>query len=352
MHSNLSQPNQSPLLVCADDAARAPRTDTTATMDVHPLLTTARYPIYTRPIERLLNGIRLNIKADHHGVDIFGRGRDGKTLAMAYLCQHLEWLQGQAAVARVVVAKGTLATDRAFYAKLCAGMGIRSRVQASADDRREVFINALLDRCGPLNARMIVLFLDEAQRLQRAEMDYLVDIDNALDEENVRLFIVFVRQSDERGAGLRQRDPEFPSHIKGRFFMQSLRFTGLLDLEDVAHALSRYDRAAHWPVGGDVSFTRHFAPAAWDAGWTLASQAEDIWNVVRQVRKDAHLAPNADWPMKTFAGMVKYLLVDVAGADPRLRRFETAHIETALKACGYLALEQVRQQLTVGEAGS
>ncbi len=312
----------------------------------HPLLMPNGYRIYTKPIERAINMILFNIDADHHGIDIEGRGRDGKTQCAQFLAHDREWLNGRGAITRVIVPKGSGKTDATFYGKLCRGIGLSYSERTSGEERRERFINLLLERCGAAGARLMVLFLDEAQRITREELDYLVDLDNVMENQNVRLFIVFIRQSDVSGPNIRTAQADFPSHIVGRFFMGTHRFTGLLDAADVHHALGRYDDMTEWPEGSGISFTHASATRAFEKdGYRLAHQTELIMSVVRDVRREAGLKIEADWPMKTFCGSVKYLLCDVAATNPDFVAFTEEHILKALRASGYLTLEYVRANL-------
>jgi len=311
--------------------------------DIHPIYIPRGYMIYTMPAERYLNYIIDGIRGDNHGEFADGVGRIGKTLIAAYLAKHFSlWLQqvGGGVATRLIVPSTTRRSDGAFFATVGGGLQLDANTKPSDKRKKDRIVNYILNRCGAAGTHLLVMFVDNAQNITRKELDYLIDLDDEIEEHGVRLFLAFIRQSDTDGLSMSQSFSNFPSHITGRWNMDSSShvMTGLIGLSDATHALRRYHTEAFWR---EKCFVEYFAPSAVKAGWTMDSDAPLIMEVVQELRSKAGLDPGGDWPMKTFTSTVKYLLTEVAARDPSFRGFKREHIKAALKASGYLKLELV-----------
>ncbi|OOG41631.1 hypothetical protein B0E51_06770 [Rhodanobacter sp. C05] len=284
-----------------------------------------------------------NINEDHHGAIAEGPGRTGKTNILRYLCNHqTQWLQnviGGGVAARLIMPGGTRKSDGAFYSSMGDALYLTAADRPIGSLKKDRIIDFVLNRCGAAGVNLMVLFVDNAQHISLAELDYLCGIDDVIEENGVRLFIAFMRQSDASGIDISAVATAYPSHIVGRFMMGTHRVTGLRGFAEVAHALQRYQHSNFWPVESDISFVANFAPSAVANGYEFESQAPMIMEVVKDIRVAAGLTPENDWPMKTFTSMVKFLLCNVAGRDPAFRSFRPEHIRAALQASGYLQLE-------------
>lgn len=316
----------------------------------HPLLVPNGFQISTRPTEMLANFIKRNVEEDHHGVPVYGAGGLGKTSAQEYLTDHAsQWLVDQnknpiGVAARLIMPSGQRRSDGAFY------NAINTRLRLSSSDRvpalkgRDRLLGFVKSRCGQSKLSLMVMFIDNAQRITRAEYDYLADIDEQITDARLRLFLVFVRQSDATGVNVTDDWSDYPSHMLRRWFMSTHAFQPLNGHADVLHALGRFDRAATWP-NPDMPFTRYFAKDAFDHGWTLASETGTILEAVNALRLENRLPPSDEWPMATFTLTVRHLLASVAAIRPNFARFTPEDVRQALMASGYLRLEWVRARM-------
>ena len=301
------------------------------------------YSILTMPATRLANAILFHLGQDHHGMPACGGGRLGKTTAIHYLAERaMDWLGPDGIAVRMNMPQTERRSDGAFFEAVSSGLKLAEPGRASARGRRlQRVVNFLLQRCGAAHAHKVVFFIDNAHRITSTELDYLVDLDDATEENGIRLFVVFVMQSDVTGIELKEGMLSYPSHITGRFLMGRHEFTGLLGFVDIEHALGRYDHAAFWP-DEKTSFSAYFAGNAFRNGWRLKQHAQLIVDTMKLVRNKHKLVASDEFPMLTFTGMVKYLLCDVAANDPAFEAFEEKHVLAALEACGYVRLELVR----------
>lgn len=316
----------------------------------HPIFIPNGFQIYTKPTESVANFVLEHIENDHHGVSSFGAGGLGKTSAQQFLTDHAsQWLvdeddQPIGVASRLIMPSGARRSDAAFYTAITNSLKITNADRLSPKKGKERLVNFIKTRCGQARQTLMVLFIDNAQRITRAEYDYLADVDELITDVRLRLFIVFMRQSDASGMEISDDWSDYPSHMLRRWFMGSHAFQPLTGLTEIAHALDRFDHSAFWPTP-DTSFTRFFAKEAFDNGWRMALQAPQIIEVVNLVRSQAKLPPTDGWPMATFTGTVRYLLANVAAKTPNFREFTTENIAAALSVSGYLRLEFVRANL-------
>jgi hypothetical protein len=285
-------------------------------------------------------------------VPAYGAGGLGKTSAQEYLTDHVsQWLVDAdkkpiGVAARLIMPSGQRRSDGAFYNAINTRLKLTTYDRLPAHKGRDRLINFVKSRCGQAQLPLMVMFIDNAQRITRAEYDYLADIDEQITDAKLRLFLVFVRQSDAEGVVVTDDWSDYPSHMVRRWFMSTHAFQPLNGTADVLHALGRFDRAATWP-GPDMPFSRYFAKAAFDNGWTLASEAGTILEAVGALRAENRLPPSDAWPMATFILTIRYLLASVAAVRQDFERFTFEDVKQALLASGYLRLEWVRARLAL-----
>lgn len=318
----------------------------------HPLLIPNGFQISTKPTEGFANFILHNVEEDHHGVPCYGAGGLGKTSAQEYLTDHVsQWLVDAnqkpiGVAARLIMPSGQRRSDGAFYTAFNNRLKLSSCDRLPAQKGKDRLVNFVKARCGQAQLPLMVMFIDNAQRITRGEYEYLADIDELITDAKLRLFFVFVRQSDATGVDVTDDWSDYPSHMVRRWFMATHPFQPLNGAADVLHALGRFDRAATWPTP-DMPFSRYFAQGAFDAGWTLASEAGGILEAVALLRAENRLPPSDAWPMATFTLTVRHLLANVAASNPQFARFTPEDVRQALLASGYLRLEWVRARMAL-----
>lgn len=74
-------------------------------------------------------------------------------------------------------------------------------------------------------------------------------------------------------------------------------------------------------------------------GWRFASDAQKFVKAVDEIRKEANLNGQSDFPMMTLELAVKRLLVHIAGGQEVFREFSYESTKEAITRAGYLKLE-------------
>jgi hypothetical protein len=300
-----------------------------------------RPEIATRPTAFLAEAILIALEDGYRGIQVAGRSGDGKSTASKYLCAHPQWMNSPTPTCWVSIPRRTNGSDNVFYKVIQGGLNLTSHSRAAAVDRLSHIVDRISGECEQMSARRFVLFIDEAQRLSQDDYDFLANIDDGVNLDGFRLFCVFVNQSDDTNADPKKgrcRIDDMPPHIVRRFFMAEHPFRGLVGISETADALGRYDAIKH----EGVPYTAYFAPQAYEGGWRLASEAPKFMAAIEELRKEAQLNGNSDFPMSIFELAVKRLLVHVAARKESFRGFTQEEIKEAIKRAGYLKLENSR----------
>lgn len=310
----------------------------------HPLLELFRPLIATYSIERVADAINAAIDMGYRGLGIYGFARFGKTESITYLINHPFWLaQRPAALLRVDAPDTHKRTDSSFFKSLLNLLAVRMPLRATPDELCTLLMGRLIEVGQNDRTHLIILFLDEAQRLLPNDYEHLVTLDNRMTRAGYYLCVVLFFQRDITGfSNEALPSNDHPPHVAGRFLVRRHEFTGLLGVEEVAYALTRYDDGTEWPPGSGISYTQHFAPDAFAKGFRLATYAQRLWDCASNLRAEARLPMEWTWPMKSFEGTVNYLLTAIIPSTPSFETFDDRQIIAALKAAGLVELEKSR----------
>lgn len=317
----------------------------------HPMLELLRPTVATREIERLTNGTVLALEASYRGIGVYSYGRFGKTEAAKYMREHRQWLgRHRATMVSFESPQADRRTDSSFIAAMLTAFRVRYSNKSRPHELMQQLVAFLIERCLAEDTKLVIVFLDDANRLKPIDYEHLVTLDNFMTKRGYYFFAISIFQRDVMGftneSVLRS---DYPPHVHGRFLVRKHEFSGVQNIEDLAYYLSRYDESTEWPVGSGVSFTNHFATHAFANGWRLAHEATRLWNAAAELRDQHRLPSEWTWPMKSLEGAVAYLLTNVAANQPDLLSFSDEHINDALEFAGYVELELSRH--TYGHHG-
>jgi hypothetical protein len=200
-------------------------------------------------------------------------------------------------------------SESGFFSLLLESAG-HAKCTGSVSDKRGRFQHKLLDLLKKSKQRRLVLFADEAQKLELEEYEWLREVHDELERKGSRTTTFLVGQPK-----LVNRKNSFrtsgEAQIVARFMIEEARFHGLRSRNDVQVCLRGYDTSI-FPVGSEWSFTRFFVPKAWSAGYRLENCATDVWSCFHEVHKELGVPTGFEIPMTYFARSVEHLLTDIA----------------------------------------
>ena len=310
----------------------------------HPLEMLFRPIVATHSIERVADAINSALDAGYRGIGIYGFARFGKSETVNYLMSHPEWLgDRKAAFFRMDAPDGSKRSDTMFFKMFMAMLGLRIPARTTQVELGAMLAGRMIEMCQNADTHLIIVFIDEAQRLVPSDYENLVSLDNRMTQAGYYLFVVFVHQRDITGFSNETiGSHDHPPHVTGRFLIRKHEFTGLRDIEDAAYVLARYDGATEWPPGSGISFTQHYSAQAFADGFRLASYANRLWTIASNVRTQARLPEPWTWPMKTFEATIVHLLIEIASKTPQFGGFTDSDLEQAIHVSGFIELELSR----------
>jgi len=271
----------------------------------HPIHNT-KYIVSTPAMEKLRDSIQAWIYGGFIGGVIWGLPRCGKTTAFEVIADELQTRSDEPIAVYFHSAESfTTSTDLKFYTSLAFSLGLPELAGSSstAVKYRIRLDEAFIESATHNNDSLVVLVIDEAQKLTAKHYEYLGDLYNRLRTKKVDLRIFSLGSLQLREFVENFSDPN-EAHLRGRFFVKTMHFRGLTSCAEVKNVLSKYDSELRYPEDGP-SFTEHFLPRAFDNGFRLSDLAEDIWHVTYQRAQDLKYS---EIPMQYFCKMVDMLL--------------------------------------------
>jgi type II secretory pathway predicted ATPase ExeA len=317
---------------------------------MHPVLRNS-YVLPTNALEAFVNMCVMWTRANVLGVLVYGLQRAGKSLAIEYFIANVgEWLGRSVAVVSMEVLTHRQTNEGVFLGDLLNSMG-HPTTKRSPEDRRRQFIARLVEAAARSELRKLVVFLDEAQRLDDFMFDLLIGIHNELERlYKVKVLWILVGQPELQS---------FPStyiaqakrQIVARFMTDTYLFQPLMGEEDFRDAITCFDERLRYPNSGP-SFTAFFAPGPWAAGWTLASQSGLIWQCLGQARIKAGLSETSGMTMQGFTTLMNFVLTELLPTLGDHDRLTEAAIMDAILKTNCMIFERQEAVLSLPSTGS
>ncbi|UUZ76051.1 hypothetical protein LP414_32325 [Polaromonas sp. P1(28)-13] len=121
---------------------------------------------------------------------------------------------------------------------------------------------------------LLVVFADEAQKLEIEEYEWLREVHDELERNGYRMVTFLIGQPQLKNVKSALKESR-QTQIVGRFMIDDIEFHGVRTAEEAASCLLGYDTACYpneqWP------FTRFFLPQAWSQGLRLVNEAAALW---------------------------------------------------------------------------
>lgn len=275
----------------------------------HPLYQPMWLKFMTPEVVALDSQIKQWIYCGITGSMILGDARTGKTTASEILCNTYVSRQDGKPIPghRFTVSKLDKRTLGNCWRRLYVSIGGEETLSQRRSDKYISQVENYFTDLSLLNEeRIVLLFVDECQRLSIEQFDVFADLQNSLRDRRVTLLIYFIGNRAEYSKTLEMIQAEEYDHLRGRFFGQQYYFCGIHTLLQVEACLSQYD-TTRYPENDGPTFTEFFLPKDFANGWRLASQAELIW---KAYKKFAGASNHSTWGMKYFIGAINPLLTD------------------------------------------
>ena len=278
---------------------------------------TAEYALPTPSIQAGLEKVVSVIRNRRPGAMFTAMQRTGKTHAIMFWKAYIALELGMPIPIFIMsMHEFDRAGEAAFFELLLESVG-HSLLNGISSVLRRRLNDFLCARAVSAKQRKVVLFIDEAQKLQEIHYAWLVDLTNDLSQRGIILTIFLVGQPElihRRDAFILSKRLEY----LGRFMAESFRLRGLRSEADVKSVLHGYDES-EYPSGSSWTFTRFFFPTAFENGWRLSESAKEVWRAFAEVIEANGF--EKDIPMDHFTLTVEQVLrshSDLDTASPNL----------------------------------
>lgn len=245
----------------------------------HPLLQ-RKYAVWTPPSYEMIETIGDWIDQGISGGHIYGPSRFGKSRTIKWYLKTVLEKRFNCNLPLVAwIRRESTMGEREFWNELLCAANFEftdSLKPKPKNIARFLFEQQLLTLARTAKDNYAMLLIDEAQMMTLKEWQWLLGLQNSLDNQGIRFCIISI------GSYGLQYQPDYLArtgnpHIAARFFASDMRFRGIAFVEELSFVLYGYDEYSEWPHKSGISYLNYFAPEDFEKGQRLNSYASVIW---------------------------------------------------------------------------
>jgi hypothetical protein len=308
-----------------------------------------RIPINTHPIQGgryLIDTIEINYVKEKiikwtsqklPGAIIYGDTRLGKTRSIDYLEKIFEIeFKDSIKVFRVNCKKfNSKPNEDSFLKFFLRDIGHKLYNEGKASAKRDRLYKYLYNEGNMSKKKHILLFFDDAQRLNETEYDWLMDLFNELDLYGITLTSILVGQLE-----LKHKRDNFifadMRQIVGRFMIQEHKFKGIKDKVALEYMLAAFDYSTEYPEKSGWSYTRYFFPTGFSFGNRLVDFTESLWELFLKLNEKAGIRKPLEIPMHHLIAMINMIFCKYGIHGECLEWINLTHWKESIQESGYL----------------
>lgn len=277
-------------------------------LETHPVCI-QKYIVPTPSINELYSRVKKCIKLRVPGAIVYAMTRFGKTYAARYVAICLKADFPNIVTVTFSCHKKKTPSEASFFSNLLRAVGHEKAETGVAYQKRIRLLNKLIELLVASKQNVLVIFADEAQKLEIEEYEWLREVHDDLESRGFRMitFLIGQPQLKNQKTALKQARQ---TQIVGRFMIEDIEFHGVRTVQDAASCLLGYDTACY-PADSDWTFTRFFLPQAWARGVRLAGQAKPLWQEFESAHSDGGFRTDLEVPMTYFARSVEIALTEI-----------------------------------------
>ena len=302
--------------------------------DRHPL-TLLKYIVSTPSIDTTYTEVKRCLRHRVPGAMLLGQSRYGKTYAARWMSRMMKEDYPKIVTVTFGCERKKRPVESAFFENILEAAEHSDVYSGSNSAKRRRLINHLTDQVTRSGQNLVVFFIDEAQRLDLIEYEWLWDIHDQLERRGIRMITFLVGQQkllNQKSALKEQGEIQ----IVNRLMVDELHFHGVRSAEEVASCLAGYDESC-FPTDSDWTFTRFFLPYAYADGLRLADDAHVVWDAFVSAHESAGFRFKIDIPMAYFSRAVEIALTDCSEHDKSGFRLSPAIWEEVVRNSKYVA---------------
>ena len=308
----------------------------------------SRNIIATREIFALYDSLFEQVELSSCGAIIYGMPRIGKTRAMMYTAKKLKAEYGDNLPIYIWNCKrheGNSDTDKYFYNEMLYSMSApAAKPRDSAQSIRQRVLNTMEYEAMHSYARIIILFIDEAQWVTEKDYGWLIGLYNDLNLEDIQL-VVFLFGQPELKAQKNDYARRGQRQIVGRFMIDEFEFKGIRNSATMLFFLDSLDRTMEYPSQNEgeeyFNLTRTLFPRAYADQKYITMLAEPLWEAFQEVRRTFGIKAE-DIPMRYVIDALAYCFLKYSAYSKGGEVFPCKEdLVQCVKKTGYFWGEQI-----------
>lgn len=293
--------------------------------EIHPIIE-RNYQLPTLMMERCYSIVKDRVWMRRTGLVFYGPPRVGKTQCSFIIKELLENDFPKLHVT-LMTARRTSHNSVSHICRLILAAEKHILVGRNSED--ELFNNVITDIEIKLHSKkgnQFVLIIDEFHLLNLIDLQQLACIHNALEHAGIRMTTISFCQPEIRSIRTSLL-ASLDRQIIARFLSELFSFEGCANLDDIKFILRCYDLLSEFPENSGWSFTRFFAPKAFESGFRLENYASQIW---AQLTSCVRVASYRSIPMEHTCLSVENILLSVRQQDTPEFRLQKSTIQSAI----------------------
>jgi type II secretory pathway predicted ATPase ExeA len=307
----------------------------------HPLANQT-YMVPTPAIAAMYARVRQCIRRGVAGALIFGHTRWGKTYAIRYCVRLLRLELPRAAILTIGMPRNPSRSEALFFGMLLKAAQHERPDSGTALQRRLRLYHKLAELVERAAGSKLIVFVDEAQRLELEHYEWLRDVQDELERRGVRMFTFLVGQPGILNRKSSFRQSVDTSQIVSRFMIDELRFEGFRSADDLKMSLGAYDTST-FPDRSEWPYTRFYLQRAFDSGFRLGKQHGVLWEAFDAAHRRARFDFTMEIPTEYVARTVEIALTDNMQHDAADFALSQASWSQAVEESNFVAaLEELR----------
>lgn len=304
----------------------------------HPIVQ-GNYLFDTHEINSLKKEILGWIKGRTPGGIVFGNPRMGKTRALEFLVRSFEIEYPEDFKSfRFNCQKFIRPNENNFFEYLLRDLGNEFFNKGKASAKRDRLFKHLTYYGDLLKRKQIIIFMDDAQRLQEIEYEWLMDIFNELDRYGITLTSILFGQEELKYLRSTYSEANM-KQIVGRFMIHEYNFRGISNKESLGYFLGGYDSASEFPDNSGWSFTRYYFPKAFSIGRRLEEFTEELWVMLKDMHTGGMRKTRFEIPMYHLTFVINTLYMNFGTGGREFDWINMDLIAKTLKNSGYYIFE-------------
>jgi hypothetical protein len=256
------------------------------------------------------------------GALVHGRPRMGKSYAIEFVRRDLEQRVPELSIYKMRCTRSQVPSENSFFTTLLSAAKHPAQSGGSKAALRGRLLHKLRQVADQRGDDRVVLFIDEAQNLKEIEYEWLRDLHDDLEYNELRLFTFLVGQTQllAQKSVFQAQDKE---QIVARFMVEELAFRGIASSGECGAVMAAYDQG-EYPAASGWSYTRFYVPQAYSAGLRLGESATRLWGAFEEAHIAARIEGPVEIPMKYFTSAIEAALLLSTERDCPTLRFDAA----------------------------